>query len=81
MAVAAYDGMAAIYAALQKTGGKTDGSALLEAMKGLQLESPRGRIGIDATTRDIVQDQYIRRVDRQGGVLANVEFQTFPAKR
>ena len=81
MAVAAYDGMAAIYAALQKTGGKTDGTALLEAMKGLQLESPRGRIGIDATTRDIVQDQYIRRVEKQGGVLANVEFQTFPAKK
>lgn len=79
MAVAAYDGMAAIYAALQKTGGKTDGTALLEAMKGLQLDSPRGRIAIDATTRDIVQDQYIRRVEKQGGVLANVEFQTFPA--
>jgi branched-chain amino acid transport system substrate-binding protein len=81
MAVAAYDGMAAIYAGLKKTGGKADGPALLEAMKGLQLDSPRGRISIDPVTRDIVQDQYIRRVEKVGGVLANVEFQTYPAQR
>ena len=81
MAVAAYDGMAAIYAALQKAGGKADGAALLQAMQGLQLDSPRGRIAIDAKTRDIVQDQYIRRVEKVGEVLANVEFETYPATK
>ena len=81
MAVAAYDGMAAIYAALQKTGGQADGAALLQAMQGLQLDSPRGRIAIDAKTRDIVQDQYIRRVEKVGEVLANVEFETYPAAK
>jgi branched-chain amino acid transport system substrate-binding protein len=81
MAVSAYDGMGAIYAALQKTGGKADGAALLEAMKGLQIDSPRGRISIDPNTRDIVQDQYIRRVEKVNDVLANVEFETIPAAR
>ena len=77
MSVAAYDGMAAIYAALKKTGGKTDGDALVGAMKGLTLDSPRGPIAIDATTRDVVQTQYIRRVKRVDGVLANVEFTSY----
>ncbi|MBL8387844.1 MAG: ABC transporter substrate-binding protein [Hydrogenophaga sp.] len=81
MAVAAYDGMAAIYAALQKTGGKSEGETLLQALQGLQLESPRGRIAIDAKTRDIVQNQYIRRVEKVDGVLANVEFSTYPTRR
>jgi len=81
MSVSAYDGMAAIYAALKKTNGQADGPALLAAMKGLRLESPRGGIAIDATTGDIVQDEYIRRVEKVDGALANVEFQTFKAVR
>ena len=39
--VSAYDGMQLIYLALAKTGGKTDGDALIAAMKGLSWESPR----------------------------------------
>ncbi|RJG04768.1 ABC transporter substrate-binding protein [Noviherbaspirillum cavernae] len=79
MSVSAYDGMAAIYAALKKTGGKADGSSLIEALKGLQIESPRGMIGISAQTRDIVQDEYIRRVGKVQGVLANEEIETWKA--
>ncbi len=80
MGVSAYDAMSAIYAALKKTGGKADGETLLEALKGLNFESPRGPMGIDATTRDVVQNHYIRRVQKVDGVLENVEFETFKAK-
>jgi branched-chain amino acid transport system substrate-binding protein len=47
-------------------------------MKGQTFESPRGPILIDAQTRDIVQDIYIRRVERKNGQLWNVEFDTVP---
>jgi len=77
MAVAAYDGMHVIYNALAATKGKGGGDALLAAMKGQVFESPRGQILIDAQTRDIVQDVYIRKVERVpalGNQLYNVEF-------
>ncbi len=76
-AVAAYDAMAALDAALKKTGGVTDGDKVMEALKGMKLESPRGQIEIDARTRDIVQTVYIRRTERVGGALVNVEFDKF----
>jgi len=76
MAVAGYDGMAVIYEALRKTQGKTDGDALIAAIKGVKLESPRGPIEIDPATRDIRQRVYMRKVERVGGRLANVEFET-----
>lgn len=72
--VGAYDGMHVIYEALKKTGGKTDGEALIAAAKGMAWESPRGPISIDPETRDIVQNVYIRRVEKVGGELRNVEF-------
>jgi branched-chain amino acid transport system substrate-binding protein len=74
MAVGGYDGMRVIYEALKKTGGKGGGDALLEAMKGQVFESPRGPVFIDAQTRDIVQNVYLRKVERKDGQLYNVEF-------
>jgi branched-chain amino acid transport system substrate-binding protein len=74
-----YDGMHLIYEALKKTGGKTDGEALLAAMKGMKWESPRGPISIDPETRDIIQNEYIRKVEKVNGQLYNVEFATFEA--
>jgi len=79
MAVGGYDGIHLIYEALKKTGGKTDGDALIEAMKGMKWESPRGPISIDPATRDIVQNIYIRKVEKVDGELYNVEFATFEA--
>jgi branched-chain amino acid transport system substrate-binding protein len=73
MAVGGYDGMRVIYNALNATKGAT-GEALLNAMKGQVFESPRGQVLIDAQTRDIVQDIYIRKVERVNGQLWNVEF-------
>ncbi len=79
MAVGGYDGIHLIYEALKKTGGKTDGDALVAAMKGMAWESPRGPISIDPDTRDIVQNVYIRKVEKVDGELYNVEFETFKA--
>lgn len=76
-AVSAYDGMAAIEAAMAKTGGDANGDKVIAALKGLKLESPRGPIEIDAETRDIVQTVYIRRVEKVDGQLVNVEFDRF----
>jgi branched-chain amino acid transport system substrate-binding protein len=72
--IGGYDGIHLIYEVLKKTGGKTDGDSLIAAAKGLRWESPRGPIGIDPETRDIIQTVYIRRVDKVGGQLRNVEF-------
>lgn len=77
--VSGYDGMHLIYAALEKTGGNTDGAALVEAMKGMAWESPRGPMAIDPLTRDVVHNIYIRRVEKVEGVLTNHEFETFVA--
>lgn len=74
MSVGGYDGMRVIYEALKKTGGKGGGDALLAAMKGQIFESPRGPVFIDAQTRDIVQNIYLRKVEKKDGQLWNVEF-------
>ncbi len=78
MSVGGYDGMALIYEALKKTNGSTDGDTLIAAMKGMAWESPRGPISIDPDTRDIIQNIYIRKVDKVNGELYNVEFATIP---
>jgi len=78
MAVGGYDAMALAYMALEKTNGDTDGTKLVEAMKGASWTSPRGPIMIDPATRDIVQDIYMREVKEVDGELYNVEFATYP---
>ena len=74
-----YDGMHLIYEALKKTGGKTDGDALVGAMKGMSWESPRGPISIDPDTREIVQNIYMGKVEKVNGQLYTIQFETFPA--
>jgi len=76
MAVGGYDGMRVIYEALKATKGQGGGDALLAAMKGQIFESPRGPMFIDAQTRDVVQNIYLRKVQKQDGQLYNVEFDT-----
>jgi len=81
MAVGGYDGMRVIYKALEATKGE-GGEKLLAAMKGQVFESPRGPVLIDAQTRDIVQDVYIRKVERVPAMnngLYNVEFDVIKA--
>ena len=74
MAVGGYDGMRVIYEALKKTGGKGGGEALVAAMKGQIFESPRGPVFIDAQTRDVVHNIYLRKVEKKNGQLWNAEF-------
>jgi branched-chain amino acid transport system substrate-binding protein len=74
MSVGGYDGMALIYQVLQKTGGSTDGDKFVAAAKGLSWMSPRGKMTIDPATRDVIQDVYLRKVERVNGHLYNVEF-------
>src|SRR5579863_9686267 len=79
MAVGAYDGMALVYHALEATKGSADGEALLAAMKGAKWTSPRGPVSIDPDTRDIIQNIYVRKVEKVDGQLYNVEFDKIEA--
>lgn len=79
-AAGGYDGMRVIMKGLEATKGK-GGDALMDAMKGQVFESPRGQVMIDAQTRDIVQDVYIRKVERVDGELYNMEFDKQTAVR
>jgi branched-chain amino acid transport system substrate-binding protein len=78
VAVGAWDALDLIYRALDATKGDTNGDALIAAMKGQKLDSPRGPISIDPATRDIIQNIYMRKVERHDGELYNMEFETFP---
>ena len=71
--VGGYDGMHVIYEAVKKAAGRTDGQVLIDAVKGMAWESPRGPVSIDAETRDIINTVYIRRVERRNGELVNAE--------
>ena len=74
MSVGGYDGMRLIMEVLKKTNGSADADKFVEAAKGMKWISPRGPVSIDPATRDIVQTIYIRKVERVGGKLQNVEF-------
>ena len=79
ISIGGYDGMTLIYEALKKTNGNTDAETVVGAMKGMKWESPRGPISIDPRTRDIVQNVYIRKVEKVNGEPWAIEFETFPA--
>ena len=79
VSLAGYDGMHLIYEALKRTGGRSDGDTLLAAMKGMTWESPRGPVTIDPQTRDVVNNIYIRKVEKINGQPYNTEFATFEA--
>ena len=58
--------------------GKIDPDKTMELLKGWKYDSPRGPIMIDPETRDIVQNEYLRRVDKVNGQLQNTELETIP---
>lgn len=74
MAAGGYDGMAAIVAVIEKLEGRLDGDKAMQVLKGMRLDSPRGPVSIDPETRDVVQTVYVRRVEKIGNELYNVEF-------
>lgn len=76
-AVGAWDGMFVIHKMIEATGGQKDGLKAIAAARSLQWESPRGPVRIDPKTRHIVQNVYLRRVEKVGGQLVNKEVQNF----
>jgi branched-chain amino acid transport system substrate-binding protein len=74
-----WDGMAMIFDLVKQTKGKfTADEAMTFFSHWKNPDSPRGPIEIDPATRDIVQNIYIRRVEKVDGSLANVEIATIP---
>ena len=69
MAVAGWDGMAAIVHAISALDGNISAEGVMEALKGWQFASPRGPIMIDPETRDIVHDEHIQEIVKQGDRL------------
>ncbi len=73
-----YDGMHLLYHMIETQAGKPfDGAAAVEATKGYKWNSPRGPVSIDPDTRDIVQNMYIRNVQKVDGKMQNVVLDTF----
>jgi branched-chain amino acid transport system substrate-binding protein len=79
LAVGAYDGMAIIAAAIEKVGLPADRSLLVDAMKGLTIDSPRGPMSIDPETRDVINTVYLRKIENVSGKVTAVEFDKFDA--
>src|SRR5262249_11223292 len=79
LAVDGYDAMAAIFDLVKATKGKFTADEAMAFFKTWKpADSPRGPIAIDPETRDIIQNVYMRRVEKVNGKLANVEFETIP---
>lgn len=76
-AVGAWDGMHVIHKMIEATGGQKDGAKALAAARNLQWESPRGPVRIDAKSRHITQNVYLRKVEKAGDQLINKEIQSF----
>lgn len=74
-----WDGMTMIFDLIKVTKGNfTADQAMAFFRSWKDADSPRGPIAIDPATRDIVQNIYIRRVERGDGKLANIEISTIP---
>lgn len=73
-----FDGIAAIYRMIEVTKGKRDPEAAMAALRGFAWESPRGPVRIDPESRHIVQNVYIRKVEKNAeGKLVHKEFKTY----
>jgi len=78
----AYDGLRVIYKMIESQQGKPfDGTAAINAVRGFSFDSPRGPAKIEADTRDITMNVYIRKVEKVNGQKANVVVDTFPARK
>jgi len=78
MGVAGYDGMAAIYHVVNTLDGEIDADKAMEALAGWTFASPRGPISIDPETRDIIHDEHVHEVVKDGDRLAIKVIETIP---
>src|SRR6201985_1240262 len=72
MSAAGWGTMHAIFDTIKKLNGNvSDGSKVIDALKGWSTNGPRGQVSIDPATRDVVQDEHaievIRRPDGKLG--------------
>jgi len=77
--ISAWDSMTMIFQMIKATDGKQDGDKAMAAIKGYAWESPRGPVTVDPVTRELVQNIYIRKVEKVDGAYANKPFKTYPA--
>lgn len=76
--VEAFDGMTALYRMIGATKGARDPDAAMKAIRGYAWESPRGPVRIDAETRHITQNVYMRKLEKDAdGKLVHREFKIF----
>ena len=71
--VAAWDGTMLIQQAVAALGADADGLKYIDFMKGKKFDSPRGSVEIDPVERDVIQNVYIRKVEKRDGKLVNVD--------
>jgi branched-chain amino acid transport system substrate-binding protein len=74
-----YVGAKAIVEALKVVQGKVeDKEAFMAALRKSEFDSPKGRVRLDQF-QNIVQPQYVRKVERAGGALVNTPIKTYPS--
>jgi branched-chain amino acid transport system substrate-binding protein len=76
--IAAWDGTDLIHRAVAALGTNAEGLKYVDFMKTAKLNSPRGPAEIDPTERDIVQNIYIRRVEKRDGKYVNIDIDMVP---
>jgi len=78
MAVAGWDGMAAIAHAIKAQNGDVTAAGTMKALEGWKFDSPRGPIMVDPATRDIVQDEHVEKIVDDNGRLKVKVIDTIP---
>lgn len=79
--IAGWDGMNLVYETVRALGPRFTGDQAIAFMKSKTYESPRGPIKFDPVERDIIQNVYIRRVEKKDGILINQDFTTVEGAR
>lgn len=77
--VAAWDAMTALYGMVKAQNGNLEPEKTMQMIKAFRNDdSPRGPMMINPETRDIVQNQYLRRYVKVDGFYQSREFETIP---
>lgn len=77
--ISAYDAMHMVFQMIKATDGKPDGAKAMASIKNYSWESPRGPVKVDPNTRELIQNIYIRRVEKTGQGYVNNPIKTYPA--
>ncbi len=77
--IGAFDGLHVMYKMVENLSGKPfDGDAAVKSVIGYSWKSPRGPVTIHPS-RELVQNFYVRRVEKVGGRMQNSVIHTFPS--